>query len=38
MNLAAIDMTDEEAAKTSVGCLDDEGSVCFSGEVAARNY
>jgi hypothetical protein len=31
-------MTDEEAAATSVGCLDEENSVCFSGEVDPKNY
>jgi hypothetical protein len=38
MNLAAVDMTDEEAAKTSVGCLDEENSICFTGDVDAKNY
>lgn len=38
MNLSAVDMTDEEAAATSVGCLDDENSVCFTGEVDEKNY
>jgi len=31
-------MTDEEAAATSVGCLVEENSVCFSGEVDPKNY
>lgn len=38
MNLAAVDTTDPEAASTSVGCLDDENTVCFTGEVDAKNY
>ena len=38
MNLAAVDMTDEEAATTSIGCLDETNVICFSGEVDPKNY
>jgi hypothetical protein len=38
MNLAAVDMTDEEAATTSIGCLDETNGICFSGEVDPKNY
>jgi len=36
MNLAAVDTTDPEA--TSVGCLDDENTVCLTGEVESKDY
>ena len=38
MNLAAVDMTNEEAATTSIGCLDETNGICFSGEVDPKNY
>lgn len=31
-------MTDEAAAATSIGCLDEEKSICFAGEVDPKNY
>ena len=33
-----VDMTDEEAATTSIGCLDETNGICFSGEVDPKNY
>jgi len=38
MNLALVDTTDPEVASTSVGCLDDENTVCIAGEVDEKNY
>lgn len=31
-------MTDEEAAKTSIGCMDENNTVCFSGEIDEKTY
>jgi hypothetical protein len=31
-------VTNEEAATTSIGCLDESSGICFSGEVDPRDY
>lgn len=38
MNLVPVDMTNEEAAATSIGCLDENKTICFAGEVDAKDY